>query len=258
MPPNGPGALVVNADDWGRDSETTDSTLDCALCGTVSSASAMVFMSDSGRAADLAQQHAIDAGLHLNFTTPFSASTVPGRLQARQAELAACLRRGRLSQVIFHPTLARSFEYVVSAQLEEFERLYGSAPKRIDGHHHMHLCANVVFGHLLPRGIQVRRNFSFQPGEKSLPNRLYRKAIDRQLARRHRLTDFLFSLAPMEPVRLQRIFALARDHSVEVETHPADPEENRFLRSGEILRLIADVPIARCFTSAKPHQHMVA
>ena len=34
--------------------------------------SAMVFMEDSERAASIARADAIDAGLHLNFTTAFS------------------------------------------------------------------------------------------------------------------------------------------------------------------------------------------
>ena len=253
------GALIVNADDWGRDRETTDRILDCAFARTVSSASAMVFMSDSERAADLAHDHAIDVGLHLNFTTPFSTPGVPARLQAMQSEIGGCLRRSRLAQVIFHPRLVRAFHYVVAAQLEEFARLYGSEPKRIDGHHHMHLCANVVFGRLLPPGTLVRRNFSFRSGEKSLLNRLYRKAIDRQLARRHRLVDFLFSLSPMEPVeRLQRIFFLAREHSVELETHPVEPAEYLFLIGSEIILLAGDLPIARGFSVSDPDVCLVA
>src|SRR5579863_9771612 len=56
--------LIVNADDWGWDRETTDRTLNCFLEGSLSSVSAMVFMQDSERAARLARQHGIDAGLH--------------------------------------------------------------------------------------------------------------------------------------------------------------------------------------------------
>lgn len=74
------GALIVNADDWGRDLETTDRTLDCILRGAVSSVSAMVFMQDSERAAILALQRGVDAGLHLNFTSRFSAPQCPPRL----------------------------------------------------------------------------------------------------------------------------------------------------------------------------------
>ncbi len=47
---SGEGVLIVNADDWGRDRETTDHTLECVVGGAVSSVSAMVFMEDSTRA----------------------------------------------------------------------------------------------------------------------------------------------------------------------------------------------------------------
>lgn len=242
------GILIVNADDWGRNHETTERISECILRGAVSSVSAMVFMEDSERAATVAQERGIDAGLHLNLTTTFSAAQCPASLVQRQQEMAKYLLRRRLAQAMFHPGLIPSFKYVVSAQLDEFFRLYGRLPDRIDGHHHMHLCANVLFAKLLPAGTVVRRNFSFQPGEKSLYNRLYRKVVDRMLARRHRLTDFFFSLPPLHPAeRLQRIFSLARQFVVELETHPVNPEEYRFLAGGEIFRWIGDVPIAPCF-----------
>src|SRR5260370_16873641 len=68
------------------------------------------------------------------------------------------------------------------------------------------------------------------------------------LSRRHRLTDFFFSLSPLEPRdRPQRIFSLARQFVVEVETHPVKPEEYSFLIAGEIFRWTGDIPIAsRC------------
>jgi chitin disaccharide deacetylase len=242
------GALIVNADDWGRSHETTERIYECVLRGTVSSVSAMVFMEDSERAATVARERVIDAGLHLNLTTAFSAARRPASLVQRQQDLAKHLRRHRLSQIMFHPALIRSFEYVVSAQLDEFSRLYGASPARIDGHHHMHLCSNVLLAKLLPAGTIVRRNFSFQPGEKSLYNRLYRRIVDRKLARRHRLTDYFFSLAPLDPPgRLQRIFSLARQSVVEVETHPVNADEYRFLMGDDILRWSEDCPIAHCF-----------
>jgi chitin disaccharide deacetylase len=222
--------LIINADDWGRDHENTERTFECVRGGGVSAVSAMVFMKDSERAAGIAKEHGIDVGLHLNFTTPFSASDRAARLAERQGELVAYLRRHALARLVYHPGLARSFEYVVEAHLEEFRRLYGVSPDRIDGHHHMHLCANVLVGKLLPPGTIVRRNFSFQPGEKHLVNRLYRKAVDRRLARRHRIRDFFFSLPPLNPSsRLERIFSLADRFTVEVETHPVQSEEYRFL-----------------------------
>jgi chitin disaccharide deacetylase len=245
------GLLIINADDWGRDNENTERILECILQRTVSSVSAMVFMEDSERAAEIAREHSIDAGLHLNLTTGFSSSNTPSRLLECQREVAAYLTRHRLNQVVFHPGLVRSFEYVVAAQQAEYRRLYGKSAGRVDGHHHMHLCENVLLQGLLPRGIVVRRSFSFQRGEKGLVNRLYRQTIDRRLARRHHLVDFLFSLQPLKSLgRLERIRCLSRRFVVEVETHPINMDEFRFLTEGEVVRWTADSPIAPRFAIA--------
>jgi predicted glycoside hydrolase/deacetylase ChbG (UPF0249 family) len=231
------GLLIVNADDWGRDVRTTNSILDCVVPGGVSAVSAMVFMEDSERAAALGREHGIDAGLHLNLTTTFSAARLPVRLRERQQAIGRYLRRHRLAPYVFNPAIARACAYVVDAQLDEFQRLYGMPPARIDGHHHMHLCANVLAGRLLPARTLVRRNFCFEPGEKGRVNRAYRRCIDGILSRRHRLTDLFFSLEPIEPrTRLDHIWSFARTAVVEVETHPALVPEYQFLRSGEILR----------------------
>ncbi len=243
-------SLIINADDWGRDAETTDRILECVTVGTVSSTSAMMFMEDSERAANLAREHEIDCGLHLNFTTPFSAVDCPSRLREHHARIIHYLRKSRLAPAMYHPGLASSFKCVASAQMDEFERTFGTRPRRLDGHHHMHLCANVLFGSLLPAATIVRRNFSFRRGEKSWINRLYRRAIDHVLGKRHQLTDYFFSLPPLEPQsRIDDIFSIARRSIVEVETHPVNPLEYRFLTSGEILRRAGDLQIARGFTS---------
>jgi hypothetical protein len=169
-------------------------------------------------------------------------------LREHQQAIARRLLRHRFAQVMFYPELIKPFQYIVSAQLEEFCRLYGTAPLRLDGHHHMHLCANVLLGGLLPRGTIARRSFSFDGGEKSVANRFYRRGVDRILARRHFLADFFFSLVPLEPaVRLKRIFSLGRQFVVEVETHPINPREHQFLTEGEIFRWVSDCPIADHF-----------
>lgn len=242
--PASAGFLIVNADDWGRDAPTTDRTLECTRNGAVSSVSAMVFMEDSERAAAVARDHGIEVGLHLNLTTSFSGRGVPGTLIECQEKLARYLGRHRLSQLVFHPGLMRAFDVVVAAQLDEFRRLYGASPDRIDGHHHMHLCANVLLTGLLPSGTLVRRNFSFHRGEKSRANVFYRRTVDRLLQRRHQLVDYFFSLPPLEPERLRRIFTLARESVVEVETHPINAPEYRFLTSGELLRAAAGIRVA--------------
>ena len=246
------GALIVNADDWGYDCETTDRILDCVNSNALSSVSAMVFMADSERAAEIARSRGVDAGLHLNLTVSFSKNDLPCVLRDHQTRVTKFLRMRRLSRVIFHPGLTRSFEYVISAQLEEFARIYGSAPQRIDGHHHMHLCPNVVLAGLLPAGTISRRNFTFVPGEKSWGNRFFRASLDRMIQRRHRIADFFFALAPIEPhARLAKIFNLAKNHTVEVETHPVNSPEFNFLTRGGLQELLEGTQIARSFDLVK-------
>ena len=235
------GRLVVNADDWGRERSVTDRALECWESGIVSATSGMVFMADSERAAGLARERGLDVGLHLNFTTPFTAPGCPSALLRRQAQVARYLGRHRLAQVVFHPGLTGAFRDVARAQIDEFRRLYDAEPGRIDGHHHMHLCANVLLQQLLPTGILVRRHFSFEPGEKSTLNILYRRLGDAWLIRRHRVVDFFFSLTPLEPARLERIVGLARRFVVEVEAHPVNPPEYRFLRSGTLAAITKPV-----------------
>jgi len=247
------GALIVNADDWGRDRETTDRILDCAGHGTVSAASAMVFMDDSERSAALAAEHRIETGLHLNFTSAYSASTCPAALRDRQEQVGGYLLKHRLSQIVFHPGLARPFEYLIASQLEEYRRIYGASPEKVDGHHHMHLSANVLLQRLLPAGAIVRRSFRFERGEKNAFNRLYRNVVDRTLARRHRLTDYFFSIEPLVTSRLQKIYSLAQQHVVELETHPIVAEEHRYLMGAEMLRQLGDVRIVRPSAVAWTH-----
>ena len=242
----GRGVVAINADDWGCDAHTTNRILECVQGGVVSSVSAMVFMEDSERAADLARRHNVDAGLHLNFTTPFTAQSCPARLVEHQGRCARFLRAHRLAPMLFHPGLAASFHSVVQAQMDEFERIFGHSANRVDGHHHMHLCQNIQLAKLLPDGIMVRRNFSFIRGEKSFLNRAYRNRQDRVLARRHSITDLFFALRPLHPVsRLEEIFALAGRYAIEVETHPVHAEEFRFLMDGGLKRAMGEAEVAQ-------------
>lgn len=226
--------VIVNADDWALNAAVTDSILACAQARAISSVSAMVFMDDSQRAADLARQHDIDAGLHLNLTCAFTAAGVPSKLLEHQHRISAFLRYERYARVLFNPLLARSFDYVTRAQIEEFERLYGAAPRRIDGHHHMHLCANVLVQKLLPPQAVIRRNQSFAAGEMSALNRWYRRTQDSYVARHFTTADYFFDLCPIETSRLARILDRARDWSVEIGCHPDRMEESEFLMSGEL------------------------
>ena len=245
------GFLIINADDWGRDTRTTDRIVECFRARMLSSASGMVFMEDSERSANIAREQGYDIGLHLNLSAPFSARAVPTRLASHHQNIRECLCSNRVARLLYHPGLADSFEYAVACQLEEFSRLYGRMPDRIDGHHHMHLSANILLQRLLPAGTIVRRHFSYEPGEKIVRNSVFRLLSGALLGRKYRITDFFFSLPPFDPpMRIQRIFNLAKKFVVEVETHPVNPEEYRFLTEGDILRWTNDCPPAPSFGDA--------
>jgi chitin disaccharide deacetylase len=230
---------IINADDWGESVYTTDRILDCVRVGSVTAVSAMVFMADSERAAEIARAAGIDVGLHLNLTTHFSAMGLLGRLSEHHDAVASHLRRSRFSRYVYHPGLTSSFDYVVASQLEEFSRLYGEYPPRVDGHHHMHLSGNVIMGHLLPQGVVIRRNFSFGYAEKNPVNRSARRCYDFLLSRRYRMVDAFVTLAPVQPFeRLAGIFSRACRDSVEIETHPASPDEYGFLTGNQVFELV--------------------
>ena len=229
--------LIVNADDWGARRQATDRILDCVRSGAISSTSALVFMADSERAAELAREHDIDAGLHLNLTDAFTAASVPTELARHVERTGRFLRASRYATMFFHPLLVSSFDYVVKAQMEEYERLYGARPNRVDGHHHMHLCANVLGQKLLDRGTIVRRNFTFATGEKGVLNRFYRRLQDRALARRYRIPDYFYDILPMEEARLREILRLAQNADVEMEVHPERNSEYEFLMQRRLQEL---------------------
>ena len=237
-------AVIVNADDFGMRESATNRILACLQQATISSTSAMVFMDDSERAAELAREHHVDAGLHLNLTAPFSGPHVPPALLAHQERIARALLSGRYAPMLFRPLLLSSFEYAVKAQLDEYARLYGAMPHRIDGHHHMHLCANVQWQRLLPAGIILRRNFTFPAGEKGALNRFYRSMQDEALARRYRIADYFVNLQPLEEQRLRRVLKLTRDGNLEIEAHPERDEEYDFLQRGG-LQALGGVTILR-------------
>ena len=230
--------LFVNADDWGRTSQTTKRILTCYRQGRIHTASAMTFMKDSERAADLARQNGLPVGLHLNFIEDFTDNMVPGNLGDKQRLVAAYLKAWKFSQVLFNPFIHNAFDYVFQAQWDEFYRLYGEQPTRLDGHHHMHLCMNMLASGRLPKGLRVRRNFTFEPGEKNPLNRFYRYLVDRWLNSRFLRTDF-FSIVPIDQERLQRLILMSKSSDVELMVHPGIKKEYLYLLSLEWESLIS-------------------
>ena len=114
----------------------------------------MVFMKDSKRAAELANEHGLNVGLHLNFDEKLTGNNCPEALTQRHNKIATFLTRTKWSQLLYNPFLHKDFSYSCAAQWEEFVRLFGKPPSHIDGHHHMHLCANVLLDRVFAPGTQ--------------------------------------------------------------------------------------------------------
>jgi len=225
--------LTVNADDWGWSQELTDRILSCYQRKKIHSASGMAFMGDSLRAADLAADSGLEVGLHLNLTEAFTGANASPELRERHERVASYLLARKPNQVLWNPMLGSAVEYVVRSQWEEYERLYGRPPIRMDGHHHMHLCMNMLLSGLIPKGLQVRRHFTFARREKGPLNRLYRYAVDRWLGSRCRISDFFFSMAPVLKERLDKIVGLSFGATVELMVHPGVDTEYRYLLGDE-------------------------
>jgi predicted glycoside hydrolase/deacetylase ChbG (UPF0249 family) len=204
----------------------------------------MVFMEDSERAAELAKENELDVGLHINFTQPFTAATHPAKLGEYHRRTIQYLVRNKYAQLVYNPFLRREFAYSYEAQAAEFVRLWGRSPSHIDGHHHMHLCANMLLSEVIPPGTKMRRNFSFWSGEKSLLNRTYRALVDCWLARNYRLPDYFFDLTQcMREEKLDRVVALAKTNNVELMTHPIVRAEAESLMSDEILVMLQGLKV---------------
>jgi chitin disaccharide deacetylase len=236
--------LIVNADDWGRSELETQAAFECYRGRRITSVTAMVFMENSERAAELANRAGIDVGLHLNLNQEFSGRKPSAEVIESHDRVRRFLGRGKYALLVYNPLLKADFRRVYVAQAEEFERLYGKSPSHIDGHQHMHLCANMLFDRIIPEGTKLRRNFSFWPGEKSYLNRLYRQRVDAQLACRYRLTQYFFGLSEcLRNGRLECVARLAKGSTVELMTHPVIAEEHSFLTSEAYAKFRTDVQV---------------
>jgi len=230
---SGGGLLIVNADDWGLDVQTTDAIASCFAAGRVTSATAMVFMADSERAATLAQETGLSVGLHLNLSEPFTGTAVSDDVRRRQAALARRFgdRHRRWRRWVPDPTIGKQVERCVVDQLTGFAALYGQSPTHVDGHKHVHVSPTVARTPALS-DLVLRRAITDPPGARSpavLARRLrHRFAVARQGGTSHFLSIWSMRdelLAGRQPAPLE----LARHHVVEVMAHPGLPAERALL-----------------------------
>ena len=231
--------IIVNADDWGRSRPETNAALVCYREKRITSVTAMVFMEDSVRAADISKDTGIDVGLHLNLSQQFTGDSYTLLLRDYHDRVVRFFTLNKYSQLLYNPFLRQQIFYTYRAQVDEFQQLYGRDPSHINGHKHLHLCANMLLDRIIPAGKKVRRNFSFWPGEKGLLNRMYRRLVDLWLARRYQLTDYFFSLSQsLQSGSLGRAAELAKSSTVELMCHPSNTNEYLYLMSDDYLALL--------------------
>jgi len=236
--------LIITADDFGSNRVATNNILACYKNRSITSVGAMVFMEDSERAAESVLGTEMDVGLHVNFTQRFSGCVSNHRLEEFQRKTSAYLLGNKYRPIIYNPILRNQFDYVYKSQCEEFELLYNQSPSHINGHHHMHLCANILFDSIIPYRTKVRRNVYFFPGEANGINRTYRRIIDAWLIRHYTCTDFFFSMIPVnQPQRLRFIVQMAKSSYIELMFHPEILDEYNYLLGEEYLSIIADAPL---------------
>jgi predicted glycoside hydrolase/deacetylase ChbG (UPF0249 family) len=77
--------LIINAR-LGRSVAETDAAFKCYRGGRITCVSAMVFMHDSGRAAELAKANELDVGFHLNFSEELRIRGVQNNFESTTAE----------------------------------------------------------------------------------------------------------------------------------------------------------------------------
>jgi len=235
--------LVINADDFGLSARLTNRIIECFKAKKITTTSAMVFMADSKRAAKLALTQGIEVGLHLNFAEAFSDISLNKILWLSHGQIVTFLTKRKYNQLLFNPLLINHFRSDFINQYQEFARIYMKNPAHINGHHHLHLCLNMLLSQIIPKGCKVRPSFSFEHTEKSVLNILYRKMVNAWLGHRYRCPDFFYSIAPLNAHRLKRIVALSRTKNVELMVHPNRDQEFSFLMSKEFDYLIRDIPL---------------
>lgn len=232
------GLLIVNADDYGAAPATTDAILACFERGAVSSATTMVWMQDSERAAEIAVERGLPIGLHVNLTMEFDGPAVPAEQAERQRRLVGKMgSRLGLTRWAYRPLLGRAIRDEVASQLVRFEELYGHPPTHVDGHNHVHLAPNVLTA--LEPGTKVRAGHDFSGRLGDSPKVLRRS----WMRSRFTTTDSFVSIRSIHPALggsgMEDLLESSRERTVEVMVHPHWEDEFELLTSEEWKRTLA-------------------
>jgi predicted glycoside hydrolase/deacetylase ChbG (UPF0249 family) len=214
---------------------------------SVTSATAMMFMADSRRAASLSRATRQEVGLHINLSQPYTADDVPDSVAERQTTVTRHFHgstRRRIRQWVYDPLLRANVEAVIADQLDEFQAQFGTSPTHIDGHQHVQVCPNVAFARTIPVGTKTRSGMLRYP--------LHRTPLGVARALRHRaIASRLEPLPSFFPIRLVhphyggsglgQALSLARRSPVEIMVHPGSDDEFELLMSDAWRQDIADL-----------------
>ena len=232
--------LIVNADDLGWNRPTTDATLEAFRAGRITSATALMYMADSERAAELALEVGLPVGLHLNLTDPFDGeapATVRERQMRAVRHFGAPATVWRSRRWLYDPRARQSTAEAIADQFERFREVFGREPTHFDGHNHVHLCPDVALS--LPPGVKVRTALGIRG--KGMRGRLLRAR--QRLTLRDRLTTrHFFNITAMHPEFVvggpRALLEKAARSSVEVMAHPGFGHEFSLLMAPEWERAI--------------------
>jgi predicted glycoside hydrolase/deacetylase ChbG (UPF0249 family) len=233
MPISDTPILIVNADDYGWNRPSSDAILETHRVGRLTSATVLMFMEDSERAAALALEQGLPVGLHVNLTDPFNAADVPTAIRDRHMRairhFGAPATVWRSRRWIYDPRAAALTSAAVNDQLERFRQLFGREPTHFDGHNHVHLCPNVALA--LPEGAKVRTALGIAPPGGRMARLL---ALRQRLTLRDRLTTrYFLNITGIQEGFVEggpaSLLGLARESSVEVMVHPGFGHEYTLL-----------------------------
>jgi chitin disaccharide deacetylase len=230
--------LIVNADDFGVSPSASDPTILLYEQGALSSASAMVGMRDTARAASLARERGLPTGLHLNLTLPFAEPTVPAPAGERQRRLTEAFGRESWREGSGRNPDSRLIADAIADQLERFRAAFGE-PTHLDGHHHIHVHPAVL--EQLPPGLLIRPILSVPARAEAEPSaRLH------DLRQRAAGPDLCFALGHVHPALggdgLQAL-ELARERSLEIMAHPQQKRERLALESAQWHQALAALAV---------------
>ncbi|MGO8906121.1 MAG: ChbG/HpnK family deacetylase [Solirubrobacteraceae bacterium] len=230
--------LIVNADDFGANPRTSDPVVELFDERVLTSASAMVRMRDSVRAASLAAEHGIPVGLHLNLTLPFADPSAPPAVRERQLRLTEVFGSESWRDAGRERPGGRLLADVIEDQLECFRESFGE-PTHLDGHHHVHTHRAVL--EQLPTDLPIRPILSV-PSHAGAG----RSMRERRLHRRFLCPEACFALEDVHP-SLGGVGLQALDHahrqSLEIMVHPRQEREYAALLSADWRQAISTLTL---------------